>query len=108
MAQRRFIPIFLTKGKWSSASGDPSLIPDGYLLVARNVVFRPSRVETRAPFVYDNLMSIRGLTNYQDDTNKVSRMIAVNSSQAFFEKATSGDTWSASLGTLSGTRLTDA
>lgn len=99
------IPISIDRGKWSS--GDVSEIPDGYCVQCRNTVLRPKRQQARDPFVYDSLMNVRGLANFEDQTNKASRMIAINSAQAFFEKATSGDTWSASLGTLSGTRLTD-
>lgn len=99
------IPIEILKGRW--ASGDPSLMPEGYCLECRNVVVRPNRLETRPPFVYDSLMNVRGVAIFDDPTNKVARLIAINSSQALFEKGTSGDTWSASLGTLTGTRLSE-
>lgn len=108
MSDPRPIPIGILKGKYNPPGGDPSLVPDGYLLQARNVVVRPNRLESRPPFVYDSLMTIRGLANVDDTTNRVSRLVALNSTPNVFRKATSGETWSGSLGAANGSRLLDS
>lgn len=101
--RREPIPV---GGQWSS--GDASIIPDGYCLVCRNMLPRPGRIDSRPPLVYDSLMTIRGLFNFDDQTNKVSRLMALNSTPNLFMKGTSGETWSSSLGTAGGTRITSS
>ncbi len=100
----KFIPLRIDNGSWSS--GEPSETPDGYCRSIRNMLLRPNRLDSRPPFVYDSLMSITGLGMFDDQTNKCSRQLSLASDQKLYEKATSGETQSASLGTVGGTRLT--
>ncbi len=101
----KFIPLTIDRGMFSS--GEPSETPDGYCRAIRNMLLRPNRLDSRPPFVYDSLMSITGLGIFDDQTNKCSRQLSLASDQKLYEKATSGETQSASLGTVTGTRLTD-
>lgn len=100
----RSVPIPLG-GEYQS--GDPSDIPDGFCLVCRNMLLRPRRIEARPPFVYDNLMTINSLVNFDDQTNKVSRLLAANTTPQAFLKATSGETFSGAISSLTGSRTTD-
>lgn len=99
-------PIDILNGQWSS--GDPTLMPPGFCVVCRNLLVRPNRLDSRPPMVYDSLMSITGLFNHDDQTNKKQRLLALSSEPLLYMKGTSGETWSASLGAPSGTRLTDS
>jgi hypothetical protein len=87
--------------------GDPALTPSGSSLAVNNMLTRPGRFPARPPFTYDGLMSINGLANFIDNTNKVTRLLAIDSAAKLYEKATGSEAWSASLGTVTGTRLTD-
>lgn len=106
MGKRVTTPLLLG-GQFSV--GNAASIPDGYVRALNNHLTRPGRLPARPPFVYDNLMAINGLCNFDDTANRVRRLLAINTSQQVFEKATSGETWGgANATTISGTRLTDS
>lgn len=106
MGKRVTTPLLLG-GQFSA--GNAASTPDGYVRALNNYLTRPGRLPARPPFMYDSLMSINGLANFDDITNRVRRLLAINTSQQVFEKAASGETWGgANATTVSGTRLTDA
>ena len=93
------------------SAGDPGAIPDGYARKIENMFIRPGRVASRPPFTYDSVMNVNGLANYDDGTNKVTRLVSIDSTQHLRVKsATAGsETWgAANATTISGTRLTDS
>lgn len=105
MGKRVTVPLALG-GQYSV--GNAASIPDGYVRALNNHLTRPGRLPARPPFTYDSLMSINGLVNFDDTTNRATRLLAINTSRQVFEKATSSETWGAANGTtISGTRLTD-
>lgn len=108
MPKRTDQPITLG-GQYSQPGGDRAVHPDGTCAEVNNFFVKGGRLAGRPPFVYDSLMSINGLANFTDNTNKVSRLLAVDATHKLYEKSASyqSETWSASLATMSGTRLTD-
>lgn len=106
MGKRVTVPLALG-GQFSA--GNAASNPDGTVRALNNHLTRPGRLPARPPFVYDNLMAINGLTNFDDTTNRVRRLLAINTSQQVFEKGTTGETWgAANATTISGARLTDS
>lgn len=103
----RVIPVNILKGMFTS--GDLSAMEDGYCIRIRNMLIRPNRLEARPPLVYDDLMTIRSLAIYDDQTNKVQRGLAINTTPNLFMKGTSGETWGSSLGSVgaANARLSD-
>lgn len=99
------VPIPIPMGGMYAA-GDLGTIPDGSVPELLNILPRPNRYPSRPPVAYDSLMNINGLANFDDATNKVARLVAIDTAHHPYEKSTSGETWSSSLGTLTGTRLT--
>ena len=89
-------------------AGDPASAPDGSTMYLQNYLTRPGRLSSRPPFTYDNLMAVNGLANFDDQTNKMQRLVAINESHQVFTKAAvkGSETWgSANATTISGTRL---
>lgn len=106
MGKRAPLPIEIG-GQYTA--GDGGSTPPGTSLALNNLLTRPSRYPARPPFKYDGLMSINGLANFDDTTNRVTRLLAVDTTQHLYEKATSGESWGSANATLvSGTRLTDS
>jgi hypothetical protein len=104
---KRTFAFGIDKGMWTS--GDPMKTPDGYFRLGRNLFLRAGRLELRPQFTYDNLTNVRGLANWDDDANRVTRLVAIDSAGALKAKGTSGETWgSAATGTVGGTRLLSA
>lgn len=90
------------------SAGDGGNNPDGTVRRLSNYLPRPNRMPSRPPFAYDSLMNVNGLAEFDDTTNEVSRLIAVDTSKHLFTKsATSGsETWgSANATAISGVRL---
>lgn len=102
---QKFYPIRFDRGEWKA--GDLADMDDGYCRSLKNHVLRANRADSRPPFVYDSLMTIRGLAMFDDQTNKAQRGLAINSTPNLFMKGTSGETWGASIGSVGGTRFTD-
>lgn len=101
------VPLDTSRGMWKG--GDVANAPKGFCASARNMYPKAGRWKLRPQFTYDDLSNIRGLTVWEDDTNKVTRGVAIDSSGNLKAKGTSGETWgSAATGTVGGTRLTSA
>lgn len=106
MGKRAPLPITIG-GQY--VAGDAGPTPPGSSLAINNHLTRPSRYPARPPFVYDGVMSVNGLANFDDTTNRAARLLAIDGTQHLYEKATSGEAWGAANATLiAGTRLTDA
>lgn len=107
MDNRKSIPLTFDKGVYSA--GDTAVIPDGYVQSMVNYLPRPNRYPARPPFVYDSIMSVNGLGNWDDPTNKATRLVGVNTAGAMFIKSATlnTETWGSTVGTVTGTRLTD-
>lgn len=89
-------------------AGDPSTLSDGMVTLLQNYVFRPNRIDGRAPFIYDGLDTVSGFAIWQDMVNELTKTVAVRSSdQKIYTKNTSGSNYTAGVsGIPSSTRLT--
>jgi hypothetical protein len=71
-------------------------------------MLRPLRADGRPPFVYDGLMATANFLRWEDNTNQVTRTLAIDASQNLLTKALSGVAYGADIITGSPTgRLTD-
>lgn len=103
--QRRTIPLAMNRGMW--ASGDGAMMPAGYARKIRNM-HRVDGVWAKRPqFTADALTNVQGLGTFEDDTNKVTRLTAIDDDGNFRLKGIDSEAWGAPVtGSVSGTRLT--
>lgn len=91
------------------SGGSAARMPEGYARKIRNMAWRSGVWACRPQFTYDGLPGVRSLFPWEDDANKVTRLVSVDSSGALKAKATSGETWgSAASGTVGGSRVTSS
>lgn len=107
MSKRMSVPLSPIGGMFSA--GDPGSIPDGTTRVLENHLIRPNRLPKRPPFTYDTAMNVLGLANYTDDTNKVSRLVSVDSSGNLRVKSATvnTETWGSPISGAGTNRLSD-
>lgn len=108
MAPKEYIPL-IPGGEYTS--GDPGLIPDGYVATMLNMLRRPGPVWVkRPPLTKDNgttFANFAGYAMWDDTTNQVPRLVAFNTNGAnvdIYVKDTSGDAYTA--GAVTGTNVT--
>lgn len=95
----------IDRGMYSG--GSAARMPEGYARKIRNMVLRAGVWACRPQFTYDNLTGIRSLFPWEDDVNKVTRLVSVDSAGSLKAKATSGETWgSAATGAVGGAKVT--
>ena len=95
---RQMLPAEIRNGQWSG--GDIALIPDGYVRKMRNMVWLDVW-QSRPPFTYDALVTIRGLGIWFDEATGKRRLIAIKEigsgfGEGYVKSATS-ETWSSRI-----------
>ncbi len=105
--KRLSIPLAPIGGMYSA--GDAGSIPDGTTRVLENHLIRPNRLPKRPPFTYDNVMNVSGLANYVDDTNKVSRLVSLDTAANLRVKSATvnTETWGSPIAGIGVNTLTD-
>ena len=96
----RPIPLHAPRGMWSG--GDSALVPLGFARKMRNLAMRSGVMELRPQFTYDNLTGVRGFAVWYDNATAAQRLFASLNPAACHVKGSSGETWSATLGSPSG------
>lgn len=84
------------------SGGGAAEIPQGFFRKIRNMLRRAGVWEKRPQFTYDNLTNVRGLGLWFDTANGKRRLVSVDSADVVRVKATTGESWSGSVGTVAG------
>lgn len=96
----RTLPLSVAAGMWRS--GDAALMPPGYARELRNVQWRLRVLQLRPQTTYDSLASVRSFGMWFDNATGTRRLFAAATPAACHVKNSSGETWSATLGSPSG------